>query len=71
MIDEPLEVDADGGDVPAKRKSMAFYLALLGMNIIIFVYSLDATTLAVAIPVSLSSPQFPCSTFDESHMGHC
>lgn len=43
----------DGGaanELPTKPRS--FWLTLGGILIILFVYSLDATTLAVAIPVS-------------------
>ncbi|POR38495.1 Uncharacterized protein TPAR_01304 [Tolypocladium paradoxum] len=36
---------------PPKKKPLAFHLAFLAINIIVFVFSLDATTLAVAIPV--------------------
>lgn len=34
------------------KKSLAFYLAFWGLNVMSLVCSLDATTLAVAIPVS-------------------
>lgn len=52
-------VPADGDAViesPAKPRS--FWLTLIGILIILFVYSLDATTLSVAIPVrrDLSAP---------------
>lgn len=34
------------------KKPLAFYLGFLGLNINALVFSLDATSLAVAIPVS-------------------
>lgn len=50
----------DGGAAiasPAKPRS--FWLTLLGILIVLFVYSLDATTLAVAIPVCKSQNVLP------------
>lgn len=38
------------------KKSLAFYLGFLGLNINALVFSLDATSLAVAIPVCLFAP---------------
>lgn len=38
------------------KKSLAFYLGFLGLNINALVFSLDATSLAVAIPVSFIAP---------------
>lgn len=52
---EPLEVESDNDDTIAKKKPLAFYLAFLGITITVLVFSLDATTLAVAIPVSFGS----------------
>lgn len=37
-------------------KPLAFYLGLLGLNINALVFSLDATSLAVALPVSFILP---------------
>lgn len=37
---------------PPKKKPFSFYLAFLAINISTFIVSLDATALAVAIPVS-------------------
>lgn len=37
------------------KKPLAFYLGYLGLNINALVFSLDATSLAVAIPVSFLS----------------
>src|ERR1700710_777015 len=53
------ELSCDNGDAIGKKKPLAFYLAFLGINITILVFSLDATTLAVAIPVSCISPSRP------------
>lgn len=53
---EPQAVESDDDDATVKKKPLAFYLAFLGINITILVFSLDATTLAVAIPVSFGSP---------------
>ncbi|KAK8115463.1 Major facilitator superfamily domain- general substrate transporter [Apiospora sp. TS-2023a] len=39
----------EAGEAPTK-KSLGFYLTFIGIQIIEFVYSLDATTLAVALP---------------------
>lgn len=38
------------------KKPLAFYLGFLGLNINALVFSLDATSLAVAIPVSFIAP---------------
>lgn len=40
----------------ATKKPLAFYLGFLGLNINTLVFSLDATSLAVAIPVSFIAP---------------
>ncbi|RYO74664.1 hypothetical protein DL764_010768 [Monosporascus ibericus] len=50
VIGEPLDLDTNAGPQPPSRKPVGFYLAFLGLCITIFIYSLDATTLAVAIP---------------------
>ncbi|KAI1073952.1 MFS general substrate transporter [Whalleya microplaca] len=39
-----------GGVVRNKKKPLNFYLSFLAINVLILLYSLDATTLAVAIP---------------------
>lgn len=46
----------DSTTVPASRprKSFSFYLAVLSMMLVIFILSVDATALSVAIPVSYS-----------------
>ncbi|KAK5998602.1 MFS transporter L2 [Cladobotryum mycophilum] len=44
LIDPPIEGQRK------KKKPLAFYLSFLAINIIVFVFSLDSTTLAVAIP---------------------
>ena len=46
---------ADQTASPKRKKPMSFYLAFLALNISTVVVSLDATALAVAIPVSLIS----------------
>lgn len=38
------------------KKPLAFYLGFLGLNINSLVFSLDATSLAVAVPVSFIGP---------------
>ncbi|PNY26684.1 Major facilitator superfamily transporter [Tolypocladium capitatum] len=45
---EPSATTDDEGTEP--KKSMGFYLSFTGIQIMVFIYSLDATTLAVAIP---------------------
>lgn len=45
----PTETQEDD-DTP-KKKPLSFYLAFLAINISTFIVSLDATALAVAIPV--------------------
>jgi hypothetical protein len=40
---------------PTKKKPINFYLAFVAINIACFIFSLDSTSLSVAIPVS---PQF-------------
>lgn len=44
---EPLDDDATKTD----KKPLSFYLSFLALNIVVFIVSLDATALAVAIPV--------------------
>ena len=44
---EPLDDDATETD----KKPLSFYLSFLALNIVVFIVSLDATALAVAIPV--------------------
>lgn len=60
-IDQPeavevgTDTDADAeavGDGTTQKKPLGFYLSFLAINILVFLFSLDATTLAVAIPVS-------------------
>lgn len=48
-------IKADHSKTTAK-KPLAFYLGFLGLNINALVFSLDATSLAVAIPVSFIAP---------------
>jgi hypothetical protein len=55
-IDKQMPVELGGDDTILRKKPLAFYLAILGININVFLFSLDATTLAVAIPVSFDSP---------------
>jgi hypothetical protein len=43
-------IEGEGGTTATKP--LAFYLGFLGLNINALVFSLDATSLAVAIPVS-------------------
>ena len=40
------------------KKPLAFHIAFWGINVVSLVFSLDATTLAVAIPVSLRYQRF-------------
>jgi hypothetical protein len=53
--DERAGFSHESDDATVKKKPLAFYLAFLGINITILVFSLDATTLAVAIPVGFAS----------------
>ncbi|KAI1379647.1 MFS general substrate transporter [Hypoxylon crocopeplum] len=58
-ISEPeaieIEDDADeAGNSTTQKKPLGFYLSFLAINILVFQYSLDATTLAVAIPAIAS-----------------
>jgi hypothetical protein len=62
-IIQALEIETEGDNVVPQRKPIDFYLALLGLNITTFIYSLDATTLAVAIPVSFTSPRRHHATY--------
>ncbi|KAI1209348.1 MFS general substrate transporter [Annulohypoxylon truncatum] len=41
-------------DAESRGKPLGFYLSFLAINILVFLYSLDATTLAVAIPAIAS-----------------
>lgn len=49
--DLPLEVEEYGTSAAAPKKPLSFHLSFLALNIMVFIVSLDATTLAVAIPV--------------------
>lgn len=53
--------DGDGSPTTAtkRKKPIGFHLSFVGLLISVFVYSLDATTLAVAIPVR--DGILPCS----------
>ena len=42
------------------KKPLGFHLAFLAINIIVFVFSLDATSLAVATPVSFGPMNANC-----------
>ena len=44
--------DEEGTTTATTKKPLSFYLAFWGLNVMSLVCSLDATTLAVAIPVS-------------------
>lgn len=49
--DDALDLEA------SKKKPLAFHLSFLALAIMVFVVSLDATTLAVAIPVAFPLPE--------------
>ena len=51
-------VEAHSEQVATSSKPISFYLAFLALNISVFVVSLDATALAVAIPVCYSHNPF-------------
>lgn len=53
------EADTTEDDATTEKKSLGFYLSFFAINVLVFIYSLDATSLAVAIPVSIDSPPFP------------
>jgi hypothetical protein len=53
--DETPAIEGDGRGTTA-TKPLAFYLGFLGLNINALVFSLDATSLVVAVPVSFISP---------------
>lgn len=57
----PLETGAEqatdgsttpGAAPPPNKKPFSFYMSFLALNIMVFIVSLDATVLAVAIPVA-------------------
>ncbi|KAL4932218.1 major facilitator superfamily domain-containing protein [Aspergillus undulatus] len=48
------ELEAAGGRQHRKRKPLSFFLAFIPLLLMVFLVSLDATTLAVAIPVITS-----------------
>lgn len=66
--------DGDGGQ-KKNKKSLAFHLSFIGISLIAFLFSLDATTQAVALPVSLqvlfrvlgSRPSPPPPPFHSPH----
>lgn len=45
--------DPEAGQQSRKRKPLSFFLAFIALLLMVFLVSLDATTLAVAIPVIL------------------
>lgn len=45
--------DPERGQQGRKRKPLSFFLAFIALLLMVFLVSLDATTLAVAIPVTL------------------
>lgn len=52
------DAEADTGDTTQKNtKSLAFHLSFIGIALVSFLFSLDATTQAVALPVSCSGPE--------------
>ncbi|KAI1460396.1 MFS general substrate transporter [Annulohypoxylon moriforme] len=54
---EAIEVETDADvteNAEYKGKPLGFYMSFLAINILVFLYSLDATTLAVAIPAIAS-----------------
>ncbi|KAI1400273.1 MFS general substrate transporter [Hypoxylon fuscum] len=44
------EADTTEDDATTEKKSLGFYLSFFAINVLVFIYSLDATSLAVAIP---------------------
>ena len=56
-VEEPVVASETGTTKKANKKPLAFYLAFLGLNIVVFIVSLDATALSVALPVR--SPSCP------------
>lgn len=53
----PAQPAVKGDDMKTTtKKPLAFYLGFLGLNINALVFSLDATSLAVALPVSFIAP---------------
>ncbi|KAI1386774.1 MFS general substrate transporter [Hypoxylon trugodes] len=54
---EAVEVEADetgANDTTSKKRPLGFYLSFLAVNILVFLFALDTTTLAVAIPAIAS-----------------
>ncbi|KAI1450638.1 MFS general substrate transporter [Annulohypoxylon stygium] len=54
---EEIEIETDPdvvGNAESRGKPLGFHLSFLAINILVFLYSLDATTLAVAIPAIAS-----------------
>ena len=51
-VAEPLETSEN---TATGKKPYSFYLAFLGLNVMVFIVTLDATTLSVAIPVRFLS----------------
>lgn len=49
--DEAEPTELEGGRPRRKRKPLSFFLAFISLLLMVFLVSLDATTLAVAIPV--------------------
>lgn len=55
-------IEGDGRKTTTTKKPLAFYLGFLGLNINSLVFSLDATSLAVAVPVSFIGPLMTSSS---------
>lgn len=51
-------------NLPPTKKPLSFHMSFLALNIMVFIVSLDATILAVAIPVRHARSTFPLQPHD-------
>lgn len=49
----PLALETSEDSQSPLKKTLSFHLSFLSLNILVFIVSIDATALGVAIPVSL------------------
>lgn len=58
-IEMEMAADATDDATTNNKKPIGFYLSFFAINILVFLFSLDSTSVAVAIPVSSRVTPFP------------
>lgn len=62
-IDVEMAADTTDDAATNSKKPLGFYLSFFAINILVFLFSLDSTSVAVAIPVSSCFGPFPLELF--------